>query len=62
MALAAEDSNSLNALLEKSSQRELDAISFREPDLDDELTALAFAPHPHNRKLLSNLPLAGKGE
>ena len=33
---------------------------FREPDIGDELTAIAIAPHEGNKKLLSNLPLAGK--
>ena len=31
-----------------------------EPDLDDELTAIAIAPHPEVHRLLSNLPLALK--
>lgn len=38
----------------------LPAVTFREPDLGDEVTAVAFAPDPLNRKRLANLPLAGK--
>ena len=34
--------------------------AFREPDLGDELTALAFAPSDQTRRFLSNLPLAGR--
>jgi len=37
-----------------------DVISFREPDLGDQLTAIAFVPHEHVKPFLANLPLAGK--
>lgn len=42
--------------------KELGAItsSFYEPDLDDELTAVAVAPSPQVEQAVSSLPLAGK--
>ena len=45
-------------LLEESST--LPTIDVREPDLEDELTALAFIPSPLVKSALANLPLAGK--
>lgn len=34
--------------------------AFYEPDLGDEMTAIAVAPHPQAARALSFLPLAGK--
>ena len=50
----------LAILCERARSRSLDVIEFREPDRDFELTAIAFVPHERVRRLLSNLPLAGK--
>jgi len=36
--------------------------TFNEPDIDNQLTAIAFAPSEEARKLTSSLPLMGKGE
>lgn len=33
---------------------------WREPDLDNEVTAIAFEPTEASRRLCANLPLAGK--
>lgn len=38
----------------------LNVIPFREPDILDEITGLAFAPSSINRQFLSTLPLVGK--
>jgi hypothetical protein len=59
--LTAPDAAALTALLERGQARGLTVTAFREPDLGDELTALAFAPSAETRRLLSNLPLCGRG-
>ena len=60
IVLEAKDASSLSALQEKAKSRSLEVQEFREPDLGDEITALAFTPSSKVRRLLSNLPLAGK--
>lgn len=47
-------------LLERAGAKDITTVTFREPDLGDELTAIAFHPGQATRKLLSNLPLAGR--
>ena len=58
--LEAKNAQELSELQEKAISRGITVQEFREPDLGDEITALAFAPSANTRKLLSNLPLAGK--
>lgn len=60
IVLEAKDAEALSELQEKAKSRSIDVQEFREPDLGDEITALAFAPGKATKKLLSNLPLAGK--
>lgn len=60
VVLQAKDTKHLEALHARAETQDLLVIPFREPDLDDELTSLAFVPHASNRPFLSNLPLAGK--
>lgn len=60
IVLEAEDSSALSELIEEAAKRNITVQEFREPDLGDEITALAFAPSDATRKLLSNLPCAGK--
>ena len=60
IALEAKDAEALSELQEKAKTRGIDVQEFREPDLGDEITALAFSPSPETRKFLSNLPLTGK--
>ena len=60
ISLSAKDENQLNNIYEKLRDRGAPIIAFREPDLDDQLTALCFYGLPHYRKLVSNLPLALK--
>lgn len=61
IVLTAADTTALSALLERAHHRGLTVTAFREPDLGDELTALAIAPSAETRRLLSNLPLCGRG-
>lgn len=59
MALTARDRHHLEELGGRARAHGLRAVAFREPDLGDELTALAFVPHEQNRPFLRKLPLAG---
>lgn len=60
IVLEAKDASALSELQERAKNRSMEVQEFREPDLGDEITALAFTPSPKVRRLLSNLPLAGK--
>jgi hypothetical protein len=60
IVLEAEDAEALSKLQEDGRKRGITITEFREPDLGDEITALAFAPGDDTRKFLSNLPCAGK--
>lgn len=60
VALQAPSTEALERLLTRAHAAELAVHPFREPDIEDQLTAIAFSPHPRNRRFLSGLPLAGK--
>ena len=49
----------LLALTCKARNMGVPSVLWSEPDLDDELTAVAFAPTEEARRLCANLPLAG---
>lgn len=53
------NSEALEDLYASASRQGLEAIDFREPDLDDELTAIAFVPHASVKPFLAYLKLAG---
>lgn len=57
--LAAKDEASLMKLCDKAARQGLPFACFREPDRQNELTAVAFGPPC--RKLVSHLPLALAG-
>jgi hypothetical protein len=57
--LAAEDELTLGALWLNAHARGLRVVPFHEPDLDHELTAVAFEPAGH--RLVAHLPLALDG-
>lgn len=59
VVLTAEDEKQLHHLKTAAETAGIHTVSFREPDLLDELTAVAFCPSSSTRKILSNLPLAG---
>lgn len=60
IVLEAANAAELSVLQERARLRGIVVQEFREPDLGDEVTALAFAPGDATRKFLSNLPCAGK--
>lgn len=59
--LSVQDEQSLLTLLEKIQKHGLKCSVFREPDINNEITAIAVEPSEKSRKLCSNLPLALKG-
>ena len=59
--LTAPSAHALFDIATAARARGIVTTEFREPDLGDELSAVALAPSAETRKLLSNLPLAGRG-
>jgi hypothetical protein len=47
-------------LSEKADSRGIKYTIFREPDINNEITAIAFEPSDASRKLTSSCPLMGK--
>lgn len=60
VVLQTQDSSALEKLLHRAYEKDIEVAAFREPDLGDELTSLAFPPCCHVGTLLANLPLAGR--
>jgi hypothetical protein len=60
--LSARDLSHLEDLIFKANLRNINISIFREPDIDNEITAVSFEPSEASRKLLSNLPLALREE
>lgn len=58
--LSTQDELSLSKLKEKLQLKGLSVSSFREPDLDNQLTAIAVEPNLLSVRCLSSLPLALK--
>lgn len=58
--LSCENEESLKNLLLKANIKDIKYSAFTEPDLNNELTAVAFEPCEDTCKLVSNLPLAFK--
>lgn len=61
IVLTAGDEQGLYTLVAKARARGIGYAVFREPDLCDEITAVAFTPSDATRKMLSNQPLVGRG-
>lgn len=59
--LSVTDELQLKKLVLKAAKKGIKITPFREPDLGDELTAIALEPSEASRKLTSSLPLMGKG-
>jgi len=45
-------------LMERAQSQGIQVSIFREPDIGDQITAIALAPGPRSKKLCSNLKLA----
>lgn len=58
--LSVANENELIQLIERASQKGIKLAIFREPDIDDQITAIALAPGMETKKLCSKLPLALK--
>lgn len=56
--LSVEDETALRQLGKRAEQANLPVSWFTEPDIDDELTAVAIAPSPDTVELCAELPLA----
>ena len=54
------DENQLLALIEAAGRHGIKRTAVREPDVHDEVTAVAFEPTDAARRLTANLPLALK--
>ena len=60
--LAASDENELYQLIDSAEQNNIRFSVFKEPDIGDQITAVALAPGPSTKKLCSNLKLALKNQ
>lgn len=60
VCLSAKNETELEALSRKAKERNILVVEFREPDLNNELTALCFEPTIEAKKLCSSIPLALK--
>lgn len=58
--LTVKDEEELIDLVTKASLRGIRFSIFREPDINNQITAVAFEPSPASRRLTSSLPLFGK--
>lgn len=60
VTLSVPDEVSLLQLASRLSERGINFVTFREPDINNQVTALCIEPHDDVRKLCSNFPLALK--
>jgi peptidyl-tRNA hydrolase len=60
--LSVSNEEELIRLANKATMLEIKCSMFREPDLDNQVTAIAIAPGKRSKKLCSNLKLALKEE
>lgn len=58
--LSVVDENELKRLIQSLEANQIKHAIFREPDVDDQITAIAFEPGKQSYKLVSCLPLALK--
>jgi len=60
--LSVENEDELMKLIEQATEHGINHSIFREPDIDNQITAIALAPGPKTKKLCSRLPLALRSE
>lgn len=60
VTLAAKDQLQLQNLILKLQEKGISYTAFREPDIDNQITAVAIQPSESTRKLCSSYPLALK--
>ena len=58
--LSVANEQELNQLIESAQQHDIKFSIFREPDIGDQITAIALAPGVRSKKLCSQLTLALK--
>lgn len=58
--LSVPNEQELYSLIQKASERNIKCSVFREPDIDNQITAIALAPGEQTKKLCNRLPLALK--
>lgn len=58
--LSVPDEAALIGLIAKAKEQDIPCSVFREPDIDNQITAIALAPGMKSKKLCSNLKLALK--
>lgn len=59
--LSVKNEEELVKLIEEATSKEINFSIFREPDIDNQITAIALSPGPKSKKLCSRLPLALRG-
>jgi hypothetical protein len=59
--LSVVDENELKRLIQSLESNQIKHAIFREPDVDDQITAIAFEPGDKSGRLVSSFPLALKG-
>lgn len=59
--LSVPNEQALVDLIEQATVHDIPFSVFREPDVDNEITAIALAPGEKSKKLCSRLPLALRG-
>jgi len=59
--LSVQDERELHSLIEEANKKNIKLSIFKEPDIDNQITAIALAPSPDARRLCSRLPLALRG-
>lgn len=58
--LSIQDENSLKKLISKAKEKGIKVSIFHEPDIDNQITAIALEPSDATQRLTSSLPLALK--
>ena len=58
--LTVDEENHLERLIANAQLKGITVSIFREPDLNNEITAVAFEPCDESRKLLGSTPMMGK--